>query len=255
MAGEYFQLGEIDCLHNIDVPQDIGDVRVRMTYPEYRDSRLTGYGLQTPLMSYDMFENLFTPFCSTNNYIDIRKKILNRVGVWQIECPELRQRNNVAGDCFSRTPVGWHFDTDRGTNPHRVLFCDNRCSDMIGETIVTTRRVFLDIARSYYESIGTIQQPTIRQIREVLDAHQEYDRSNHKLAARVLNPHLSHSTHVFGHVESRPDSVIRHFYKHDDISRPPHIEPYSVLAWVDDAMMHAAPRASGHIASRTLPGN
>ncbi len=246
MAGEYFRLGDLDCLQGQNVPQQLGDIESRMTYPGYQDSRYNGFGLQTPDMSLEVHESLFQNNSALSN---IRKKILNRVGVWQIECPEFRRENVNSATPFIRIPVCWH--SDYGTI-HRMIGCDVSCKKAYGETVVTTQQVFLlDIYGNNSSNIARIHA-YIESIR--VGMNQVYSPLTTNMivqAASELASNISFET-IQRDVTSRPDSVVRHFYHTNDPNRPSNIEPYSTLAWDDRTMVHAAPNASGTILSRSF---
>lgn len=244
MAGEYFQLGQIDCLQGIDVPYGIGDVQVRMTYPGYRDSRFSGFGLQAPHMNLEHFSQLFSIH---GQCAEIRRRVLDRVGAWQMEYPEMRSVSIQEGDLFERRPVTWHFDIEGVKPAHRILFCDATTPDVTGETILTTRHAYFALMKEYCAGQGakkSIEWPQ--------EGSQEYEVIGTELVYRVSGNPTSQSLLSRKQAIQHPDSVIRHFYREGDSERPSDIEPYSVLAWADHITMHAAPVAQGFIRARTL---
>lgn len=252
MAGENFRLGDIDCLQQMRVPNALGDTQVRMVYPEYRDSRFAGFGLQADEMPLDVHEALFH---KNGALAYVRHKILARVGYWQVECPEMRENGVQDFDQRfpSRTPVGWHTDRvirsrdifGKRLNRQRVLFVNNQqVNRPYGETNFTTKRVFLQMQHALAES-----EETRLKIQAILNANTEYD------------PEFESSgliQYCYPRRDSAQDAqkfpnIVRQFYMVDDPDKPADVNAYSTVAWCEDGMMHAASNAAkGYFCDRKL---
>ena len=245
MSGEYFKLGQLDCLQEIRIPNSLGEIDVRMTYPEYRDSLFLGFGLQTPDMPFDVHESLFHEKGALR---EVCRQILTRAGVWQVECSDYRSHQAPNGH-FTRSALNWHVDF-----PEQILFriltADARCQDTTGETNVTTRTIFLDCCRTLSrlsevrrDEIGSILAYESTYLPETLS----FMRTDLKIADNT-----DHTGQPMNDALLRPESVIRHFFNSLDADRPNDISPYSTLAWYDPVMMHGTSSPRGQLVARAL---